>query len=85
MIELENLGHKVELKKNIEPLPIELQDKLRIDKKFNKAFNSLTPGKQRAYILYFSKPKQAANRTKRIEAKEQNILNGISLHDNYKC
>jgi uncharacterized protein YdeI (YjbR/CyaY-like superfamily) len=83
-IELETLGQKVEFKKNPEPVPAELQDKLNKDKKFNQAFYALPPGKQRGYIIYFSQPKQPATRVKRIDAKEQDILNGVGLNDQYK-
>ena len=45
------------------------------------AFDALTPGRQRAYILYFSEPKQSKTRESRIEKCTQQILNGKGLND----
>lgn len=83
-IEIEKQGKKIEFKKNPEPIPIELQQKLDTDSNFNIAFNSLTPGKQRGYIIYFSQPKQSATRSSRIEKCTEKILNGKGLQDDYK-
>jgi uncharacterized protein YdeI (YjbR/CyaY-like superfamily) len=46
-----------------------------------KAFNELTPGRQRAYLFYFSQPKQSATRESRIEKSLQQILYGKGLND----
>ncbi|MDR2920306.1 MAG: YdeI/OmpD-associated family protein [Tannerella sp.] len=45
------------------------------------AFHALTPGRQRAYILYFSKPKQSKTRDSRVEKQIPHILNGKGLND----
>jgi uncharacterized protein YdeI (YjbR/CyaY-like superfamily) len=46
-------------------------------------FNALTPGRQRAYLLYFSAPKQTKTRVSRVEKCMQKILNGKGLNDQY--
>lgn len=83
-IEVEKSGLKVKFKNNPEPIPVELQQKLDENPALNIAFNALTPGRQRGYILYFSAPKQSKTRISRIEKYSDNILNGIGLHDNYR-
>ena len=83
-IELEKAGIKVVLKKNPEPLPLELENRFEQDPVFKAAFESLTPGRQRGYILFFSGAKQAKTREARIEKSVENILNGIGMHDEYK-
>ncbi len=81
-IEVEKLGLKVELKKTIEyVIPDEFQIQLNKHSKLKKAFESLTPGRQRAYLLYFSAPKQSKTIVSRIEAYKQRILNGKGLTD----
>jgi len=83
-IEVEKSGLKVTFKKNPEPIPVELQQKLDENPELKLAFNTLTPGRQRGYILYFSAPKQSKTRISRIEKYSDKILNGIGLHDNYR-
>ncbi len=83
-IEVEKAGLKVKFKKNPEPVPAELQKKLDDDPVLKTAFNALTPGRQRGYILYFSAPKQSKTREARIEKYRQQILNGEGLNDKYK-
>lgn len=83
-IEIEKAGLKVEFKQNPEPIPEELQWKLDEDPIFKNAFESLTPGRQRGYIIHFSQPKQSKTRESRIEKCTPNILNGIGMHDHYK-
>ena len=81
-IELEKLGLKVELKKTKDYfVPEEFQIQLDKNGKLKKAFESLTPGRQRAYLLYFSAPKQPKTITSRVEAYTQRILNGKGLTD----
>jgi uncharacterized protein YdeI (YjbR/CyaY-like superfamily) len=75
-IEIENVGLKVEFKKNLEPVPGELENEFERDAKFKKAFYDLTPGKQRGYIIYFSQPKQSITRETRIGNCKQKIMNG---------
>src|SRR5205823_11418260 len=60
-------GLKVTLKKNAEPIPEELQKKFDEVPALKKAFDALTPGRQRGYILYFSGAKQSKTRESRIE------------------
>lgn len=81
-IELEKSGLKVEFKKTTEfVVPEEFQRKLNEMPKLTAAFNLLTPGRQRAYLLHFSSPKQAKTRESRIEKCLQQILNGKGLND----
>jgi uncharacterized protein YdeI (YjbR/CyaY-like superfamily) len=83
-IEIEKAGLKVNFKSTLEPIPIELQQKLDSDNEFKKAFESLTKGRKRAYIIYFSQPKQSKTRLERIEKCKPKILNGEGLNDHYK-
>jgi uncharacterized protein YdeI (YjbR/CyaY-like superfamily) len=80
-IEVENSGVKPNIKKNPEPIPEELQKKLEEIPSFKTAFETLTPGRQRAYILYFSAPKQSKTKESRIEKYMPKILNGKGLND----
>jgi uncharacterized protein YdeI (YjbR/CyaY-like superfamily) len=80
-IEVEKAGLKVDFKKNPEPVPDELQQKFEEDPAFRAAFEALTPGRQRGYILYFSQPKQAKTRESRIDKCMQQIFNGKGMHD----
>jgi uncharacterized protein YdeI (YjbR/CyaY-like superfamily) len=81
-IEVEKAGLKVELKKHTEYIiPDELQNKFDDIPDLKTAFESLTPGRQRAYILYFSKPKQSKTRESRVEKYMQQILDGKGLND----
>lgn len=82
-IEVEKAGLQVEFKKNPEPIPDELQQKLDDDPVFKSAFVTLTPGRQRGYIIYFSQPKKPETRIGRIKKSVPNILNGVGLHDKY--
>ena len=82
-IAIEDSGREVVLKKNPEPLPEELLEALRQDPAFETAFYSLTPGRQRGYIIFFSSPKQSETRMRRIEKYKEQIFNGIGLHDKY--
>jgi len=81
-IEVEKNGLKVEAKKPEElVIPEELQRKFDDTPALKTAFEALTPGRQRAYILYFSKAKQSKTRESRIEKYTENILNGKGLND----
>ena len=81
-IEVETTGVKMD-KKEPEPVPAELQKKLNEMPALKTAFNALTPGRQRAYILYFSAPKLAKTREARIEKYVPQILGGKGLNDAY--
>ncbi len=80
-IEIEKAGLKVEFKKNPEPIPEELQLELELNPDLKLAFEALTPGRQRGYILYFSAPKQSKTRTARIAKYIPKILTGKGFHD----
>jgi len=81
-IEVEKAGLKVNLKKTTEfIIPEEFQNKSDEIPALKTAFNALTPGRQRAYILYFSAPKQSKTRASRVEKCMQQILNGKGLND----
>jgi len=81
-IEVEKAGLKVKLKKTSDfKIPEEFQNKLDKMPALKKAFNTLTPGRQRAYIFYFSQPKQSKTRESRVEKYIQQILNGKGLDD----
>lgn len=81
-IEVEKAGLKVEYKKISEfPIPEELQHKLAENPAFKTAFEALTPGRQRGYLLYFAAPKQAKTRVSRIENSMYQIFKGNGLHD----
>ena len=81
-IEVEKAGLKVNFKKTSEfIIPEEFQNKLDEIPALKTAFDALTPGRQRAYILYFSAPKQSKTRESRVEKCMQQILNGKGLND----
>ena len=80
-IEVEKAGLKVTLKKGPGPVPEEFQKKLDESPALKAAFASLTPGRQRAYILYFSAAKQTKTRESRVEKCLQQILKGKGLDD----
>ena len=81
-IEVEKAGLKVKLKETKDfEVPEEFQKKLNKGAALKKAFHALTPGRQRAYLFYFSQPKQAKTREARIEKYTQHILDGKGLND----
>src|ERR1700732_1276767 len=81
-IEVEKAGLKVNFKTNTELIfPEEFQNKLDENPALKTAFAALTPGRQRAYNLYFSAPKQSKTRESRAEKCMQQILNGKGLND----
>jgi len=81
-IEVERAGLKVNFKKNTELIfPEEFQKKSDEIPALKTVFAELTPGRQRAYILYFSAPKQSKTRESRIEKCIPQILNGKGLND----
>jgi uncharacterized protein YdeI (YjbR/CyaY-like superfamily) len=82
-ISIEESGEKVIFKKNPEPMPVELIQAFESDPKFKKAFNALTPGRQRGYIIHFSQPKLSETRISRIEKSKEQIFKGIGLNDKY--
>ena len=81
-IEVEKAGLKVNYKKATEfSIPDEFQNKLDENPALETAFYALTPGRQRAYLLYFSAPKQSKTREARVEKYMPQILNGKGLND----
>src|SRR6185436_6083602 len=81
-IEVEKAGLKVKLKKTSDfKIPEEFQKKLNKSAALKKAFDLLTPGRQRAYIFYFSKTKQSKTREQRVEKYMKHILAGKGLDD----
>ena len=81
-IEVEKAGLKLDFKKTKEfKTPEEFQNKLDEIPALKTSFDALTPGRQRAYILYFSAPKQSKTRESRVEKCMQQILNGRGLND----
>lgn len=81
-IEVEKSGLKVVLKETKEyAMPEELENELDSNPSLKEAFNRLTPGRQRAYIIFFSQPKQSITRQSRIEKCADKILDGKGLND----
>jgi uncharacterized protein YdeI (YjbR/CyaY-like superfamily) len=69
-------GLKVETKRTEFPVPDELKKKFRNDPRFKRAFEALTPGRQRGYLYHFAGAKQSATRTARIEKAMPAIFAG---------
>lgn len=81
-IAVEKAGLKVKLKTTADfTVPEEFQTKLNELPELKKAFDALTPGRQKAYLLYFSSAKQAKTRESRVSKCMQRILNGKGLND----
>jgi uncharacterized protein YdeI (YjbR/CyaY-like superfamily) len=81
-VEVEEAGLKVPLKKTKDfNIPEEFQKKLTEMPSLKTAFESLTPGRQRGYIFYFSQPKQSKTREARVEKSLPKILDGKGLDD----
>ena len=80
--EIEKSGAKVEAKKTSEyPIPDELKNKFKELPELKAAFEKLTPGRQRGYLLHFSQAKQSATRLSLIEKCMEAIFNGKGLND----
>ena len=81
-IVIEKSGAKVSFKTAAEfKVPEEFQKKLDKSAALKKAFTALTPGRQKAYLLFFAGAKQSATRTARVEKSIPNILKGKGLDD----
>lgn len=81
-IEIEKTGKKPIYKSTSEyAIPEELKEVFNNDLSFKRAFESLTPGRQRGYLLHFAQPKQSATRLSRIEKCKPSILSGKGLND----
>ena len=80
--DLEKAGLKVNFKKTTEfTMPEEFRNKLAKIPALKTAFHALTPGRQRAYLLYFSAPKQSKTRESRVEKCLHQIFDGKGLND----
>ncbi|MEO6316194.1 MAG: DUF1801 domain-containing protein [Chitinophagaceae bacterium] len=81
-IEVEKAGLQVQLKTTAAfTMPQEFKEKLNKNSLLKKAFDSLTPGRQRAYLLHFAAAKQSATRAARVEKSIPKILDGKGLND----
>lgn len=81
-IKISESGEKVQFKETKDiSMPVEFQKRLAKNKLLKKAFESLTPGRQRQYLYYFSSAKQSATRESRIEKYTKQILSGHGLKD----
>jgi uncharacterized protein YdeI (YjbR/CyaY-like superfamily) len=81
-VEVDEAGLKVDFKAKKELVyPEEFQKKIKGQPALKKAFEALTPGRQRGYILYFSAAKQSKTRESRIEKYVAQILDGKGLED----
>lgn len=84
-VEVERAGLKVQFKSiDQHDVPEELLQKFEEDPAFEAAFNALTPGRRRGYLIHFAQPKQSETRISRIEKCSPQIFNGIGMHDKYK-
>ncbi|WP_020571910.1 YdeI/OmpD-associated family protein [Neolewinella persica] len=81
-IEVEKAGVEVKMKKTAEfEMPAEFEKALDSNQDLKSAFEALTPGRKRGYLLYFTKAKQAKTRTSRIEKYIPKIIDGKGLND----
>ncbi|HEX2147422.1 MAG TPA: DUF1801 domain-containing protein [Pseudorhizobium sp.] len=80
-MELERAGAKVEMPKDDLDYPQELVSALDEDTELQVAFEGLTPGRRRGYVLHFSQPKQSQTRLSRIAKHRDRILAGKGMHD----
>ena len=84
-IEVEKLGLEVKMKKTFEfKIPEEFKKALNDNPNLKAAFSTLTPGRQRGYLLHFSQAKQSKTRASRIEKLIPKILSGKGLNDDFK-
>lgn len=80
-IAIEDSGEKIEIKRKPQEVPSELKDVFAKKPKVQKAFEALTPGRQRAYLMHFSSAKQSATRQSRIEKCIPDILAGKGMNE----
>lgn len=80
-IDLEKSGAKVTFAKDDLPYPEELIAALENNPDLALAFDALTPGRRRGYLLHFNQPKASATKTARIEKHAARILDGKGMHD----
>lgn len=83
-VEIENSGLKIEPKPVSDyPIPEEFSTVMLNDPVLKAAFEALTPGRQKGYLLHFSQPKQSKTRKSRIEKCIPRILDGIGLNERF--
>lgn len=81
----EAAGKKAPLKKPTEHnIPEEFRHALEEDRALSEAFERLTPGRRRAYLMHFTQPKKPETRRARIDKARKDILNGIGLNEGYR-
>lgn len=81
-VAVEKSGLKMKNKKVSDfETPEELEEKFEVNPEFKNAFNNLTVGRQKGYLLHFAKPKQSKTRLSRIEKNTKRILDGYGLND----
>ena len=81
-VEVERAGGQVIYKKTSDfEVPAELTSALKVDSAFQAAFDALTPGRQRGYLLHFAAPKQSKTRAARVGKYRSRILVGKGIHD----
>jgi len=80
-IEVERSGKKLEPAQGLDAYPAELEAKLKENAALQKAFEALTPGRRRAYVMHFAAAKQSKTRTARIERFTPRILDGKGMND----
>lgn len=80
-VKAEKAGLEVDVEENPEPVPEEFQKRLDENIALKTAFEALTPGRQRGYLLYFSGAKQSKTRERRVEKYIPHILKGKGLND----
>lgn len=80
-IEVEKSGQQIEAQQGPDEFPTELQVRLKQDPNLKQAFEGLTPGRQRAYVMHFAAAKQSKTRTARIEKFTPRILDGKGMND----
>ncbi len=83
-IQIEEEGKKVKTQKIPEAMPEELKEFLRQDPALEKAFNSLSSGKKRSYLIHLGQAKQSSTRISRIQKCIPKIMKGEGFHDAYK-
>ena len=80
-MEIEKSGLTIAYKKNPEPIPLELAQKMEEDTDLKSAFEALTPGRQRSYILHIGQAKQADTRRSRVEKCRAKIFSGKGFNE----
>lgn len=84
-IEVEKKGLKIEPAKFMAiDTPEQLEQAFKTDQLLKAAFDQLSPGKQKEYVIYINEAKQEATKAKRVEKIRPMIMNGVGLNDKYK-